>query len=145
MAIKKIIIDTNIVFSSLISHSQTLRDIIFNDNFKFFAPNYLFIEIFRKKEKIEKHSKLNSSDFNLYLNYILENINFINIQDISKSNLIKAYQLCKDIDPNDTIFVALSLQTAYSLWTGDKILYDGLKSKDFQQVVNTDDIRKIVT
>lgn len=53
MPINKIIIDTNIVFSSLISHSEALRDIIFNNNFKFFAPNYLFIEIFRKKEKIE--------------------------------------------------------------------------------------------
>lgn len=50
MPIKKIIIDTNIVFSSLISHSRTMRDILFNEGFKFNAPNYLFIEIFRKKE-----------------------------------------------------------------------------------------------
>jgi len=132
MPIQNIIIDTNIVFSSLISYSTILRDILFKDNLKFFAPNYLFIEIFRKKEKIEKHSKLNSSDFDLYLNYILENINFVNTQEIDKNNLLLAYQLCKDIDHNDTIFVALSLQTAYPLWTGDKILYDGLKKQRFQ-------------
>lgn len=77
------------------------------------------------------------------MNYILENINFINTQDISKINLMKAYQICKDIDPNDTIFVALSLQTSYPLWTGDKLLYDGLKSKDFKQVFNSDDVRKM--
>ncbi len=52
--------------------------------------------------------------------------------------------LVKDIDPDDIVFVALSLYLEAYLWTGDKVLYKGLKAKGFNRVINTQDIKKLV-
>ena len=48
--------------------------------------------------------------------------------------------MVSDIDPDDIVFVALSLSLNAYLWTGDKALYDGLKAKGFKNILNTRDI-----
>ncbi|MBK7098570.1 MAG: hypothetical protein IPH58_09725 [Sphingobacteriales bacterium] len=48
-----------------------------------------------------------------------------------------------DIDIDDIDFVALARYLKGSLWTGDKLLYDGLKAKRFRTVYNTQDIIKL--
>jgi predicted nucleic acid-binding protein len=58
-----IVIDTNVLFSALLKEESRLRDAFFKDERSFFAPNYLFIELFRYKEKILSFSKLNEHDF----------------------------------------------------------------------------------
>lgn len=52
--------------------------------------------------------------------------------------------LVSDIDPGDTPFVAVAQYLDAHLWTGDKILYDGLKGKGFNKVLNTLDLRGLV-
>jgi predicted nucleic acid-binding protein len=39
--------------------------------------------------------------------------------------------LVSDIDVDDIVFVALSLYLQACLWTGDIVLYNGLKAKGF--------------
>ncbi|MEJ7821387.1 MAG: PIN domain-containing protein [Chitinophagaceae bacterium] len=41
-----------------------------------------------------------------------------------------------DIDIDDTDFVALTSYLKGGLWTGDKLLYDGLKAKRLRTVYN---------
>jgi predicted nucleic acid-binding protein len=62
----------------------------------------------------------------------LDCIYFVPIALIDKNSRIKAHELCKDIDEKDTPFVALSIYLNSPLWTGDKILKDGLKRKGFK-------------
>jgi predicted nucleic acid-binding protein len=89
-------------------------------------------EIYKHKEMLFENSKLTMSEFYLYFNGIVERINFIPIDFIGKESRQKAYNLCKDIDVKDTPFVALTIELGILLWTGDKKLKDGLRSKGFQ-------------
>jgi predicted nucleic acid-binding protein len=67
---------------------------------------------------------------------------FINNQLIPAQTSILAKQLTKDIDQNDEDFVALTLYMKATLWTGDKVLYNGLIKKDFKLLINTAELQK---
>jgi len=121
----KIIIDTNIIFSALLSKT-TLRKILFLKEYNFYSPNFVIAEIFRHKEKILKFTKSEESDVYEYLNSILKKVNFVNEEIISRENRQEAFRLCFDIDPKDIPFVALALELNALLWTGDKKLREGL-------------------
>ena len=71
---------------------------------------------------------------------MLTRIAFINEELISQTDWEKAEQLVKEIDLDDTDFVALTKFLKGILWTGDKPLYEGLKSKRFRTVYNTQDL-----
>jgi predicted nucleic acid-binding protein len=65
-----------------------------------------------------------------YLNAVLQKIHFFNEELISTENFIKAFHLCKNIDEDDTTYVALSLELNAEFWTRDDILKEGLKTED---------------
>ena len=50
---------------------------------------------------------------------------------IASENRVKAYELCKDIDPKDAVYVALCLEREADLWTGDKKLIRHLTEQGF--------------
>lgn len=131
MISNSIIVDTNIIFSALISKNSKIRDKLFDENFTFFSPNYLISEIYKHSSKLIKNSKLTQSEFYLYFNGIIEQIRFVPIDFISIESRQKAYDLCKDIDIKDTPFIALSIEMKAPFWTGDKKLTEGLKLKGF--------------
>ena len=128
---KKVVIDSNIVFSVLRGKSSLTRDKILNSQDKYYAPNFLIGEIFKHKERILKKSKASEEETLEYLLKILSRINFISEDSISTGNFIAAYRLCKDIDEEDTPFIALSLELEYELWTRDNKLKSGLSNKGF--------------
>ncbi len=128
----KIIVDTNILFSAMLSSGSPLRQTLNNQDLVFLAPNFIFLELFRHKEKLLKLSKQSEAEIYLFLNYLLERIQFISPDLVSTQAYMAAYELCKDVDEADTPFVALSLELDTALWTGDKQLKNGLQSKGFQ-------------
>ena len=133
-----IVIDTNVLFSALLKEESRLRDAFFKDGRSFFAPNYLFIELFRYKEKILSLSKLNEHDFYDALSILIEKTRFIQIDLISVQNRQKAFDLCRSVDVKDTIFVALTLELDAVLWTGDKKLKQSLLEKGFTRLFTPD-------
>ena len=64
---------------------------------------------------------------------IFQKISFVSEATISKDNKKKAFRLCKDIDEDDTPFVALALEFEAEIWSGDKKLIIGLKKKGFNR------------
>ena len=132
----KIIIDTNILFSALISTQSHLRDILLESEEEFYAPTYLFVELFRYKDKMMKYTKLSEEEMYEYLNILTERIHFIQVDFISTENRQIAYDLCKDKDIKDTLFVALSLELDAKLWTGDKKLKTHLIKNGFSMIFN---------
>lgn len=52
-------------------------------------------------------------------------------------------KITKDIDIDDTDFVALTRFLKANLWTGDKVLYNGLKEVSFKKVMNTADLLEL--
>jgi predicted nucleic acid-binding protein len=53
-----VVVDTNLIFSALVSNSSKIREILFESNLTFYAPDYLITEIFKHKDKLIKYSKL---------------------------------------------------------------------------------------
>lgn len=131
MISNSVVIDTNLVFSSLIPKASQIRDILFESNITFYTPNILIVEIFKHKDKLLKSSKLTESEFDIYFNGIIERIKFIPTDFIGSVSRQKAFDLCFDIDIKDTPFVALAIDLSIPFWTGDKKLKDGLKLKGF--------------
>jgi len=131
----KIIIDSNILFSLLISKNSKFRHILFNAENKIFSPNFVFSELFKYKEKILKFSKSDEAKVYELLNLILEKIHFVNEELVSLLSRKKAYNLCKDVDENDTPFLALSIEIDGYLWTGDKVLKNHLIKNGFNKIL----------
>lgn len=127
---KKIVVDSNILFSSFLKTSSKIRDTIFSSDYEFYSCNFAIVEIFKYKEKIIKYSKLEEQDLLKEIHGILKNINFVNDKLISEQNLYKALKLCKDIDIKDFSFLALAFELNALLWTGDKKLIKGLTQKE---------------
>ena len=58
----KLVLDSNIIFSALITKSKT-RDIILSDLFELYAPEYIFNELTKHKEILVRKSKLDREDW----------------------------------------------------------------------------------
>jgi predicted nucleic acid-binding protein len=128
---KVIIIDTNLIFSALLSSSSQIREVLLDDSYTFYAPNFIIAEVFKHQRKMLKYTKLDEIDFFTYFNAIIENVSFIPLDFISITSRQKAYDLCKGVDLKDIPFVALSIEFQAPLWTGDNKLKKGLSTKGF--------------
>ena len=134
---KNIVIDTNIVFKALRLKNSFIREILSQNIYRFYAPKFLLVEIFKHKEKILKNNRQLEDEFYEYLNILLNRISFINEDFISIGNYLEAYRLCKDIDEKDAPFIALSLELGCEFWTFDEPIKTGLTSKGFYHFFTT--------
>ena len=99
-----IVVDTNILFATLRKKDSILRSILLNSKDKhFFAPNFLFAEIFKHKEKLMQKTQATEEQVYEFLENILQVVHFVNDELIDTENLIEAHKLCNDIDPKDMI------------------------------------------
>jgi predicted nucleic acid-binding protein len=129
--VRNIVVDTNILFSSLRAKNSKLRQILEREDCRFYTPNFLMVEIFKHKERILQKSKATEDEVYEILYQNLHKITFVNEETISLGNFIEAYRLCVNIDENDTPFVALTLEIEGELWTKDETLKRGLIKKGF--------------
>jgi predicted nucleic acid-binding protein len=124
---------TNILFSALLRQHSAFTDVLLTHQYKFFVCELVLVELFKHKEKIIKVSSLSEDDIlHLYQIY-LKTIHLYKEELISIENRKLAYQLCHDIDKQYSAHVALTLELNGLLWTGDKVLKQGLLKKGFIQ------------
>ena len=138
----KIIVDTNIVFSAILNSNNRIGKILLNskEHFQFFTCNYLRTEIQRHRNKLLKLTKLTEDQLSELEDLITQHITFIDERLIPQDLLIKTEIQLKAIDPDDTVFVALTKHLEGKLWTGDLQLYNGLKSKRFKNIILTSEL-----
>ncbi|MFD2571713.1 PIN domain-containing protein [Spirosoma soli] len=139
----KIVVDTNVAFSAILNTNSKIGDLLFNSGelFTFYTCDYLQIELKRHKPKMLKVAKkMTEAQIDTTVSLVLGQITFINENLIDESVWIAAQEIVKDIDVNDTDFVALNDQLGALLWTGDKLLFSGLQEKGYTRVLNTDDL-----
>jgi len=139
----KIVIDSNILFSALLSPDNRFRTLLYLSKHTFYSCNFLFVEIFKHKDKISAISKLSEDEILTQLGNIVSKIHFINEDTIPQEIFKRAYSLCKDTDENDTPFIALSIFLDAYLLTGDKELIKGLERKGFNKVVSLKTLEKL--
>jgi hypothetical protein len=81
-----------------------------------------------------KKTGINDS-FKEYIREIFSNLTIIPKLAIEPESWKRAFELCSDVDPKDTAFIALGIDLDIPLLTRDRKLYNGLKSKDFQNII----------
>jgi predicted nucleic acid-binding protein len=138
----KIIIDTNIIFSALLNSNSTIGDLIFNSDkhFEFYSCNYMRYEIEKHWERLKAISKLSEEQLNTSFFQVLSKIKFINEEIIPIETWLAAEEITKGVDIDDIDFVALTKFLKATLWTGDKVLYKGLKKQGFKKIINTTEL-----
>jgi predicted nucleic acid-binding protein len=127
-------VDSNIIFSSLLNRHSSISDTLFRKEIDFVMPKYAYIELFKYKEKIIRLSRHNEEEILEILYKLFKNVNIFDENLLAPNTLKKAYQLVKDVDEKDIIFVALTIELDGLLWTGDKKLIKGLQKKGFNKI-----------
>lgn len=137
----KIVLDSNIIFSALISGKDLYIDIF--KALQIYVPDFIFLEIAKYKARITRKTKI-EKDFIYFVRELFSEITVIPGLAISKKSAESAYLLCRDIDPQDMPYLALSIELDFPLWTNDKKLIHGLAQKGYDKIITTDEIFKLI-
>jgi len=134
-----IIIDANILFSALIRDSKTREIILKTDEF-FLFPSYIFIEAQKYKQEIIEKSKMSKEEFEKLFRLILGKVLIVPNEVLIPYRKI-AFEIVKDIDPKDVLFVACALAYPGSvIWSNDK----RLKKQSKVRVLNTKELTDLL-
>lgn len=138
----KIIVDTNILFSAILKVDSIISKILIENNEKyiFLTPDFTLIEINKHKEKLIKLADYNHIEYDEIYHLIFCNVIVLNNNIIPNQIFKDAKDICIDIDINDSIYVAYSLYFNAKLWTGDKKLISGLRRKNIEITIDTNEI-----
>lgn len=114
---KAFVVDTNIIFSSLLKDSST-RKIILSDIFDLFVPEFLFTEIKKYEEIILRKSGMKKDNFELLLLLLQSHIAVIPLSTFY-GYLKEAEEEMENIDIKDAPFIALALKLKLPVWSND--------------------------
>lgn len=141
----RIIVDANIVFSGILNSEGKIGDLLINsqNHFDFIAPEFLREEIYKHYSKLSKISGLSFSRIREAEYQICKDIIFISENQIERQTWMIAEALVRDIDPNDTHYIAYSKHFNCKIWSGDKELIKGLQGKGFTQFISTKELYEL--
>jgi predicted nucleic acid-binding protein len=129
-----VVVDTNILFSSLLHQQVRHRQLLLTDTSRtFYSPRFVMVEIFKHKERIVAASELDEEELLECLNALLSHVTFVEEGLIPIGTWMEGRRLCADVDVKDAPFVTLALHVNGLLWTADTALQTGLRSKSFDQ------------
>lgn len=139
---KKIVVDTNIVFSALLSTESNIGDLIMNSDevFTFYAAQYLRQEIENHKDKLIGISNLSEQELEESKFQVFNKIHFLAEEQIPFKIWHQSANYVRDVDMDDIAFVAMSEYLDVKLWSGDKQLIKGLRSKGFTRCISTQEL-----
>ena len=140
-----VIVDSNIVFSAILNTQSLIGDLLLNSQglFKFRTCHFLTSEINEHWSKIKKVSKLSDDELQETRRIVYKNIDFIDERQIPKKFRLRGYELTKDVDVKDFVFVSLNEYNRSVLWTGDKKLINGLRKKGYQNIIATEELARL--
>ena len=115
-----VVVDTNTVFSSLYIKGRPFEVFMLNKmvgSFEFVAPEFLFLEIGKRMDKLLAKSKLSKEEISDIFSFLKREIDFISsdkFEDRAEEARKKAPHL------KDAVFVALALKLDCKILSGDK-------------------------
>ena len=129
---KRVVIDSNILFSALIRDSHTRRVVIEYRGI-FLVPSFVFNEIEEHKNELLEKSGMTNGVFHELLKILSSKLEIVPPKMLFPF-IGKAYELGKYIAPDDSPFIACALAYPESLiWSDDK----RLKKQQVINVLNT--------
>jgi predicted nucleic acid-binding protein len=132
----KLVVDSNIIFSALISPNGKTAELIFLKNVELYSTRTLEIELFEHKMELIKKSGFSESEFDSICFFILKKIYFVETIELVYFEE-QAAKICPDKD--DVAFFALCLAKGIPLWSNDKLL----KNQNVVKVISTSEIVKM--
>ena len=141
----RIVVDTNIIFSDILNTNSKISRIILQpkSRLNIYTTNQLEDEILNHWDKLKRISNYSEVELHKAQTLIRSKIKFINVELIPVTIFYKAENLARDIDIDDTEFIALTEHIRGKLWTGDKELIKGLKRKKWDKLVSTEELYKL--
>jgi predicted nucleic acid-binding protein len=138
----KIVVDTNIVFSALLNSSSPIGKILIGSrgHLQFYSCEFLREELLKHNQKLLKLTGLTSIELEELQYLVTKNITFLHQRMIPTKIMTESEILLDKIDIADAPFVALSKHLKAKLWTGDKILLNGLKRNKYIDTYNTSEL-----
>lgn len=131
--VEPVVVDTNILFSALLRKGSRFTEVLLTSDRRFLINELVMVELFKHKERIVQLSRLSDEDV-VYLFYeLMRELELFKEELVAPANRAKAAELCQDVDVTDAPHVAIALETAGLLWTGDKKLKEGLRAKGFNR------------
>jgi len=139
---KRIVVDTNVAFSTFLNVNSHIGQILFNSSkhYDFFAPEYIKHELIEHQDRIKIIGKLSDDRFMELYGMIFQNVRTLNHSIIPRKYYETAFDICKDIDIDDTPFVAINNYVRGKLWSGDLRLLNGLVEKGYKRIVTTSEL-----
>jgi predicted nucleic acid-binding protein len=128
------VVDANIAFKALSAGRGDLRyKLAPATDLEFHGPRFLFVELFKHKERLTQASGLPESELLEALYSLVTRLVFDAESTISLGHWMEAHRLCHTVDEKDTPYVALTLHLDGRLWTEDKELKAGLRAGGFER------------
>jgi predicted nucleic acid-binding protein len=139
---EKIIVDANLVISALLNTGSNIAQLLLTSRryFVFYSTQFLREEVDKHKEKVLALTGYSSAEFETTKFQLLSRIRFISEEQIPFEFWANAARLLRDIDPNDTPYLALNEFLNGRLWSGDKKLLTGLRSKGYFNCIKTSEL-----
>jgi predicted nucleic acid-binding protein len=128
-----IVIDTNILFSVLLSERSRIAMLVLDSPARFLICETALVEIFRHKEKLMRTTQASEGELIRVYHRLLRKLDLLREDLFSPESWQRAIDLCRDVDPGDSAHVAASLDVNGLLWTGDLKLKRGLEAKGFDR------------
>lgn len=135
-----LVVDANIVFSTLIKAGKTLDIFLLNKRvkkFEFVAPEYLLVEVEKHVNEIAEKTKLSVDELEKLFGFLEKEIEFIPFEEF-KDLHEKAEQVSPDLD--DVQYFALALKLSSAIWSNDK----ALKQQAIVKVFSTEELLNYV-
>jgi predicted nucleic acid-binding protein len=136
---RPVVVDTNIFFSALLNHPSRFSEVLLEPENVFVICESTIVELFSKKERIMRFTRLDPSQMDDILHILLCRVNLSKEDDIPEEHRVRAWEFCKEVDPADTPQVALTLALDGLLWTGDRRLRRGLEARGFDRFFTPDE------
>jgi len=134
----EIVVDTNVIISALLKEGLT-RKIIFLAPFEMYTVPFAKSEIEKHKDKLLDKSGLDDESFRYLLDLIFSRIHVadVNILEPFKE---KAIEIMKNIDINDSPFIALAMALNCPIWSNDR----GLREQSVVKVYTSREILELL-
>ena len=132
-----LVIDANVLFSVLIKRGKT-EEIIFETDLHLFAPEFIFEEFDKYKERIFGKTERTDEEFNDLMNVLKKKIKIIPNEETEKY-ISEAKKISPD--EKDSDYFALALKLKCAIWSQDR------KLKEKQNKINvysTEDLVRMI-
>lgn len=141
-----IILDANIVFSSVLNPKSVIAGILFDseNGIIFIAPSFLKLEIYKHVPRICKLTGFDENRIHALIEFIFSKILFYPDEVIPDFILNQADEICAKVDPKDSIYIAFALFFESKVWSGDKKLIRGLRTMGMDLLIETFDVLQII-